>query len=126
MSAPVKAGQRPRTPTARGPPPRCRPEVPGPRRARRGLVVIAMAGAAAPVHNGRVTRHPTKGIFDISRAQWQRAEGAEGLAGQIEIAFVDDLIGMRDGADPDGPVPIFTQPEWEAFVGGVEDGEFDL
>jgi hypothetical protein len=33
---------------------------------------------------------------------------------------------MRDGSDPDGPVLVFTPAEWEAFVAGVRDGEFDL
>ncbi len=33
---------------------------------------------------------------------------------------------MRNGADPDGPVLVFTQAEWDAFVEGAKDGEFDL
>jgi hypothetical protein len=76
--------------------------------------------------------HPTKGVFDTGRAEWRRADGGVeagpdvGGHGRIEIAFVDDLVGMRDSADPDGPVLVFTQAEWDAFVGGVTDGEFDL
>lgn len=46
--------------------------------------------------------------------------------GQIEIAFVDDLIGMRNSADPDGPILVFTESEWDAFVAGTKDGEFDV
>ena len=86
-----------------------------------------------PDHNERVTMHPTKGVFDTSRAEWRRADGGVVGAGldadngsRIEIAFVDDLVGMRDSADPEGPVLVFTQAEWDAFVGGVTDGEFDL
>jgi len=84
-----------------------------------------------PDHNERVTMHPTKGVFDTSRAEWRRADGVgvgsdAGDSSRIEIAFVDDLVGMRDSADPDGPVLVFTQAEWDAFVGGVTDGEFDL
>lgn len=71
-------------------------------------------------------QHPTKGLFDVDRAQWQRGESLDGAPGRIEVAFVDDLIGMRDGNDPEGPVLVFTRAEWDAFVGGVEDGEFDL
>jgi len=33
---------------------------------------------------------------------------------------------MRDSKNQDGPVLIFTPSEWEAFIGGVKDGEFDL
>ncbi|HET8661391.1 MAG TPA: DUF397 domain-containing protein [Micromonosporaceae bacterium] len=93
--------------------------------------------------------HP-KGAFDTRRAVWRRAGGgptghaddaagtwAEGPGrtstaqadpdgGQIEIAFVDDLIGMRNSADPDGPILVFTESEWEAFVAGTKDGEFDV
>jgi hypothetical protein len=32
---------------------------------------------------------------------------------------------MRNSADPDGPVLLFTPAEWEAFVLGARDGEFD-
>ena len=70
--------------------------------------------------------HP-KGDFDLSRAVWQRA-AAEDTPDEaaVEVAFVDDLIGLRNSADPAGPVLVFTQAEWDAFVAGARDGEFDL
>jgi len=64
-------------------------------------------------------RHPTKGVFNTASAQWRRA-------GRVEVAFVDDLVGVRDGARPDGPVLVFTHGEWEAFLAGARNGEFDL
>jgi len=33
---------------------------------------------------------------------------------------------MRNSGDPDGPKLYFTEAEWDAFVLGVKDGEFDL
>jgi hypothetical protein len=36
------------------------------------------------------------------------------------------LYVMYDVADPDGDKLYFTEAEWEAFVLGVKDGEFDL
>ena len=36
------------------------------------------------------------------------------------------LYVMFDAADPDGDKLYFTQAEWDAFVLGVKDGEFDL
>jgi hypothetical protein len=36
------------------------------------------------------------------------------------------LYVMYDAADPDGGKLYFTEAEWEAFVRGVKDGEFDL
>ena len=63
---------------------------------------------------------PLKGHFDETRAQWRHIEDST-----IEIAFVDDLIGMRNAEDPDGDILIFTEAEWEAFVLGAKAGEFD-
>jgi hypothetical protein len=67
----------------------------------------------------------TKGQFDLTRATWQRAPGDVSGAG-IEVAFVDDLIGLRNSAQPTGPVLVFTKAEWEAFVEGAQNGEFNL
>jgi hypothetical protein len=36
------------------------------------------------------------------------------------------LYVMFDAADPEGNKLYFTEAEWEAFVLGVKDGEFDL
>jgi hypothetical protein len=38
----------------------------------------------------------------------------------------DKLYVMYDAAHPDGDKLYFTEAEWEAFVLGVRDGEFDL
>lgn len=74
--------------------------------------------------NQTVIEHP-KGRFDLSRAVWQRADG-DPAEGAVEIAFVDELVGMRNSADPDGRILVFTQDEWDAFVAGARDGEFDI
>ena len=37
----------------------------------------------------------------------------------------DCLYVMFDAADPDGAKLYFTQDEWDAFILGVKDGEFD-
>jgi hypothetical protein len=41
-------------------------------------------------------------------------------------ADAEMLYLMRDSKNPDSPVLAFTPAEWEAFVLGVKDGEFDL
>jgi hypothetical protein len=69
-----------------------------------------------------------KGLHvDLSRAEWRRSSQT-GAADDncVEVAFVDDAIAVRDSRRPEGPVLIFTQAEWDAFVGGAKDGEFDL
>jgi hypothetical protein len=40
--------------------------------------------------------------------------------------MVEDQIAVRDSKDREGPVLIFTAHEWEAFLGGAQDGEFEL
>lgn len=44
----------------------------------------------------------------------------------VEVAFAaDGTVGVRDSKNPTGPVLQFTPAEWDAFTGGVRDGEFD-
>jgi hypothetical protein len=46
--------------------------------------------------------------------------------GCVEVAVLPDGgRAVRDSKDPGGPVLRFTPSEWEAFLGGVRDGEFD-
>ena len=67
-----------------------------------------------------------KGLtVDLSRAVWQRSRQSDGADNCVEVAFIDDAIAVRDARDPDGPALIYTRGEWEAFIGGVKDGEFD-
>jgi Domain of unknown function (DUF397) len=47
--------------------------------------------------------------------------------GCVEVAVVGDRIAVRDSKQRGrGPVLQFTAVEWEAFIGGVRGGEFDL
>jgi Domain of unknown function (DUF397) len=44
----------------------------------------------------------------------------------VEVASLPaDGIGVRDSKDIEGPVLRFTPDEWQAFIGGVRNGEFD-
>jgi hypothetical protein len=43
----------------------------------------------------------------------------------VEVRFAGDRVPVRNSADPDGPVLVFTGAEWDAFVAGVKAGEFD-
>jgi hypothetical protein len=44
----------------------------------------------------------------------------------VEVASLPgSKIGIRDSKDADGPVLTFTPDEWNAFLGGVRNGEFD-
>ena len=42
--------------------------------------------------------------LDLSGAEWQSSSQG---SGDVQIAFVDGYVAMRDGRDPDGPALIF-------------------
>jgi hypothetical protein len=44
----------------------------------------------------------------------------------VEVANRDYGVQVRDSKDPQGPVLSFTHAEWDAFLAGARDGEFDL
>ncbi|WP_406239471.1 DUF397 domain-containing protein [Nocardia sp. NBC_01009] len=35
------------------------------------------------------------------------------------------LVGVRDSKNRTGPALVFTPGEWDAFIAGVQDREFD-
>ena len=58
---------------------------------------------------------------------WRKSRRSSGGDNCVEVAFAaDGSVGVRDSKDPTGPVLTFTPAEWEAFTGGVCDGEFDI
>jgi hypothetical protein len=44
----------------------------------------------------------------------------------VEVALIGQEVALRDSKDPSGPVLRFTRQEWNAFVAGVEAGDFIL
>ncbi len=44
----------------------------------------------------------------------------------VEVGACDCGVKVRDSKDQTGPVLTFTHKEWDAFVEGVELGEFRL
>ncbi|MFI6642851.1 DUF397 domain-containing protein [Streptomyces sp. NPDC050504] len=61
--------------------------------------------------------------LDLSDAEWK--SGSQG-AGDVQIAFVEGFIAMRNSGRPESPSLIFSPAEWRAFVLNARDGEFDL
>jgi hypothetical protein len=47
-----------------------------------------------------------------------------GPHGDVEIAFVDDKVAVRDSKNPDGGALIFGAGTWSAFIAGVSRDEF--
>jgi hypothetical protein len=63
----------------------------------------------------------------LTGVRWLKSSRSGPTGGNcVEVAVLaDGEIAMRNSRYPDGPALIFTRPEWEAFRGGVTDGEFD-
>jgi hypothetical protein len=66
--------------------------------------------------------------IDPDAQRWQRSGAGTGA---IEIAFVqtpdhpDDWVLMRVSDDPEGRVLVFDRHEWECFLDGARNSEFD-
>jgi hypothetical protein len=58
---------------------------------------------------------------------WKKSSLSSGGDNCVEVAFAaDGSVGVRDSKQKGlGPILEFTPAEWEAFLGGVAEGEFD-
>ncbi|HEY3734458.1 MAG TPA: DUF397 domain-containing protein [Streptosporangiaceae bacterium] len=70
--------------------------------------------------------------MNVTAARWRKSTRS-GASACVEVAITEGskegsehVITLRDSKHPDGPVLVFTPAEWDAFVAGVRDGEFDL
>jgi hypothetical protein len=56
---------------------------------------------------------------------WRKSSRSNNNGACVEARRIGDTIQIRDSkALGTGPVLSFTKAEWDAFVGGVRDGEF--
>ncbi|WP_322752383.1 DUF397 domain-containing protein [Frankia sp. Cas3] len=64
--------------------------------------------------------------IDAETADWRKSSYSNGAGGMcVEVAVADEGVFVRDSKNPSGPVLAFTGGEWEAFLAGARDGEFD-
>ncbi|WP_306366944.1 DUF397 domain-containing protein [Nocardiopsis sp. CC223A] len=65
---------------------------------------------------------------DTTDAVWMRSSLSDPeSAAIVEVATFDDgFRAVRDGKSPEKGTLFFTPAEWEAFVLGARDGEFDI
>ena len=67
--------------------------------------------------------------IDLGALTWARSGDGDG---SIEVAFPlssqwarGDWVLMRVAGDPAGRILVFDRNEWECFIDGVRNGEFD-
>ena len=64
-------------------------------------------------------------MTDLSPERWRKSSHS-GANGCVEVDIRADRVAVRDSKDRGGPVLLFTLHEWEAFLAGAHDGEFEL
>jgi hypothetical protein len=61
-----------------------------------------------------------------SGSNWVKSSLSFANGNCVEVADLPGgAIGVRNSRDAKGPVLRFTPDEWQAFLGGVRNGEFD-
>jgi hypothetical protein len=70
--------------------------------------------------------------IDVESLNWRRPAGAGSAeAGTLEVAIARTADGrtwvlLRVAGDPVGRVLVYDEHEWDCFLDGVRNGEFDL
>ena len=63
---------------------------------------------------------------DLTGTSWRTSSFSQS-AECVQAAFLPDGgVALRHSRDPDGSVLLYTRGEWDAFLKGAKDGEFDL
>lgn len=64
---------------------------------------------------------------EIAMASWHKSSASGYNGNCVEVSHLGDgRVAVRDTKDTaSGPVLIFTRPEWDAFLAGAKNGEFD-
>lgn len=63
---------------------------------------------------------------DLRNGAWVRSRACSS-DGCVEVAcLADGTIAVRDSKDPGKPPHVFDRHEWQAFIAGVKNGDFDL
>ncbi|MGX6604306.1 DUF397 domain-containing protein [Micromonosporaceae bacterium Da 78-11] len=64
-------------------------------------------------------------IKPSSHLQWRKSQQC-GSSSCVEVATADDQFFVRDSKNPEVEPLSFSRSEWQAFVTGVREGDFDL
>ena len=62
---------------------------------------------------------------ELENASWVKASRSNGSNGCVEVAHVANWTAVRDSKNPAGPVQLYTVHEWDCFLDGARNGEFD-
>ncbi|MGV9270837.1 DUF397 domain-containing protein [Kitasatospora sp. NPDC003701] len=64
-------------------------------------------------------------FVDLTGARWCKSSHSQQGGDCIEMApGIPGFAPVRDSKDPQGPALIFPAEAWQAFIAGVQSGEF--
>ncbi|ADP84866.1 DUF397 domain-containing protein [Frankia sp. AgB1.9] len=70
---------------------------------------------------------PSLAGVETARLGWRTSSYSNGAGGMcVEVAPLGHGMVVRDSKNPAGAVLAFSAAEWDAFLAGARDGEFDL
>ncbi|THJ75724.1 DUF397 domain-containing protein [Candidatus Frankia alpina] len=73
-----------------------------------------------------MTRFAKPDLGGTSELVWRKSSYSNGAGGMcVEVAPLSEGIAVRDSKNPRGPMLAFSAAEWDAFLAGARDGEFD-
>jgi hypothetical protein len=66
-------------------------------------------------------------VSDAERAGlvWKKASASTSYGQCVELAAAAGGVAMRDSKDPDGPILLYARAEFNAFLDGARNGDFD-
>lgn len=58
--------------------------------------------------------------------RWFKSSHSSGGNDCVEVAHLGGgHVGVRDSKNPNGPALVFTPAQWDVFLSGAVNGEFD-
>lgn len=60
----------------------------------------------------------------VDESIWRAGKRCDGGA-CVEIGIQGGSVLIRSSADPDGPYVTLSRNEWQVFLAGAKDGDFD-
>ena len=62
----------------------------------------------------------------LDEATWRKSRYSNPSGNCVEAAQLPaGAVAVRNSRHPDGPALVFTRAEWDAFLLGARDGDFD-